>query len=146
MRRLPAVFAVAVLTTTVLHAHVTVWPRESKAGASEKYAVRVPTEGKVTTKSVELEVPAGVTITGIEAPSGFTYEASREGDRIVAVTWTMDIKSGEFREFVFIARNPKDAREIAWKVHQRFADGTSSDWVGAAGSRQPASVTKLTAP
>ena len=34
MRRLPAVFAVAVLTTTVLHAHVTVWPRESKAGVS----------------------------------------------------------------------------------------------------------------
>ncbi len=32
------------------------------AGATEKYIVRVPTEGKVTTKSVELEVPEGVTV------------------------------------------------------------------------------------
>ena len=32
---------------------------------------------------------------------------------------------------------------IAWKVHQKYSDGMSSDWVGAAGSRSPAPVTKL---
>jgi hypothetical protein len=32
-----------------------------------------------------------------------------------------------------------------WKARQRFADGTSADWVGVEGDRRPASVTKLIA-
>jgi uncharacterized protein YcnI len=145
MNRLAATTVALLLGAVVADAHVTVWPRESKAGASEKYAIRVPTEGKVTTTSIELEVPPGATIASIEAPSGFQYSVKRDGDRIVSVTWTMDIKPGEFREFVFLARNPKEGGEIVWKVRQRYADGTSSDWIGATGSRQPAPVTKLTA-
>lgn len=43
-------------------AHVTVRPRESHAGAEERYFVRVPTEGAVATTSVHLEVPEGVTV------------------------------------------------------------------------------------
>ncbi len=46
-------------------AHVTVWPRESRTGAYEKYVVRVPTEGTVATQSVELRVPANVDIVSI---------------------------------------------------------------------------------
>jgi len=30
-------------------------------------------------------------------------------------------------------------------MHQKYADGTSSDWIGPAGDRQPAPVTKLVA-
>jgi uncharacterized protein YcnI len=130
---------------TALDAHVTVWPRQSQAGASERYTVRVPTEGAVTTTAVELEVPAGVTVTGILAGSGFTYESRREGERITAITWKQDIKAGEVGEFVFFARNPQ-AGQIAWKARQRFADGTSADWIGVTGDRRPASVTTLTPP
>jgi uncharacterized protein YcnI len=141
----PAVLALVLLATTAgLQAHVTVWPRQSTAGTSERYTMRVPTEGKVTTTAVELEVPADVTITGVLAGSGFTYDARREGDRIVAITWKQDIKAGEVGEFVFFARNPK-AAQIAWKARQRFADGTSADWIGVVGDRRPASVTTLTA-
>jgi len=48
-------------------------------------------------------------------------------------------------EFVFFARNPKSGQQIAWKARQRFADGTSADWVGVEGDRRPASVTRLVA-
>ena len=145
MRR-RAAFAIALLaTTTALHAHVTVWPRQSQAGASERYTVRVPTEGTITTTAVELEVPSDVTVTGVLAGSGFTCDARREGDRIVAITWKQDIKAGEVGEFVFFARNPQ-AAQIAWKARQKFADGTSAEWIGVVGDRRPASITTLTAP
>jgi uncharacterized protein YcnI len=126
-------------------AHVTVWPRESQAGRSEKYLVRVPTEGKVATTEVELEAPANVTIAALGAPAGWTYEVKREGDRIVRVIWKMEIKPGEFAEFPFIARNPKEGTDRLARP-TRYADGTSSDWIGAAGDRRPAPVTKLTPP
>ena len=141
-----AAFSLAVLLTASLaQAHVTVWPQESKAGAGERYTVRVPTEGKVTTTEVELEVPANVSMSSVLIGSGFTYDVRRDGDRIVAVTWKQDIKPGETAEFAFFAVNPKTAGPVAWKVHQRYADGTSADWTGVEGDRRPASVTRITA-
>lgn len=145
--RLTVFTAAAVLMGgAIATAHVTVWPRESQAGRGEKYVACVPTEGKVATTEVELEVPANVTVPAVGAPVGWTYELKRQGDRIVAIIWKMEIKPGEFAEFPFLARNPKEGTEIIWKVRQRYADGTSVDWVGPPGDRRPASVTKLTAP
>ena len=135
--------AIAVVVAgSIVSAHVTVWPQESRSGAGERYTVRVPTEGKVTTTSVELEVPTDVVVSGVLVGAGYTYEVRRENDRIVAITWKQEIKPAEYGEFVFFARNPK-AAQIAWKVRQRYADGTSADWVGVEGDRRPASVTKL---
>ena len=133
-----------VLMGAVVHAHVTVTPRESQAGATERYTVRVPTEGQVTTTSVELEAPPGVTVTEVISGPGYTFETRREADRIVAIIWKQDIPPGGRAEFVFIARNPASG-EIAWKARQRFADGTSADWVGVEGDRRPASGTTLKA-
>lgn len=133
-----------VVTASVVSAHVTVVPRESQAGAVERYTIRVPTERQVTTTSVELEVPADVTITEVVAGSGYTFEARREGDRIVAITWKQEIPPKGVGQFVFLARNPRTG-PIRWKARQRFADGTSADWVGVEGDRRPASVTQLRA-
>lgn len=137
-----AVFALFVAATA--GAHVTVMPRESTGGATERYTVRVPTEGQVTTTTVELEVPPGVTIIEVVAGSSFTFDTRREGERIVAITWKQDIPPGARGEFVFLAHNPASG-QIAWKARQRFADGTSADWVGVEGDRRPASVTRLIA-
>ena len=64
-----AVLTVAVLAfTTTAFAHVRVTPRESKPGAKGTYTLRVPTEGKVTTRSVTLEVPEGVSVLSASAP------------------------------------------------------------------------------
>jgi len=143
--RLVVLSVAALLTATVVDAHVTVWPQESRAGAGERYTVRVPTEGKVTTTEVELEVPADVRVTGVLVGGNYTYDVRRDGDRIVTVTWKQDIKPTEYAEFVFFAVNPKSAGSVAWKVHQRYADGTSADWTGVEGDRRPASVTKVVA-
>lgn len=144
MRAAIIAFSLVVTASAVVDAHVTVVPRESQAGAVERYTVRVPTEGQVTTTSVELEVPANVTITEVVAANGFTFEARREGDRIVAITWKQEIPPKGIGQFVFLARNPRTG-PIRWKARQRFADGTSADWVGVEGDRRPASVTQLRA-
>ena len=140
--RLIAVFVL--MGAVGVSAHVTVLPRESQAGATQRYTIRVPTEGQVATTSVELEVPAGVTITEVVAGTGYTVDTRREGNRIVAVTWKKDIPPKATGEFIFVARNPGSG-PIAWKARQRFADGTSADWVGVEGDRRPASVTQLKA-
>src|SRR5581483_5540064 len=126
---------------TAAHAHVTVRPRESKAGAAETYTVRVPTEGKVATTSIEVEIPRGVIVNSVDPADGAKSEMKREGGRVVSITWTVTIEPGQNRELVFKATNPSDATEIVWKAHQRYGDGSSSEWVGAAGTRQPAPVT-----
>ena len=144
MRAAVMAFVVLFAANAGVRAHVTVWPQQSQAGAGERYTVRVPTEGQVATTSVELEVPPDVNVTGILVSSGYTYETRREGNRIVSITWKQEIKPAEVAEFVFFARNPK-ADQIAWKARQRFADGTSADWIGVEGDRRPAAVTKLTA-
>jgi uncharacterized protein YcnI len=123
---------------------VTVAPRESQAGAEQRYTIRVPTEGQVATTSVELEVPPAMTIVEVVKGEGYTFETRREGSRIVAITWQRNIPPKETAEFVFVARNP-NAAQVSWKARQRFADGTSADWVGVEGDRRPAAVTKLTA-
>jgi len=129
----------------VASAHVTVWPRESRVGAYEKYTVRVPTEGKVATSSVELQIPEGVTVVSIGAPAGYTYELRKHGERVVSIVWTRTINPGEFAEFAFMARNPAQASPLTWKAVQHFVDGTRTEWVGPAGDKHPASVTTLTA-
>ena len=109
-------------------AHVTIGPTESKLGASERYTVRVPTEGASATVGVDLTIPEGVTASYVLATGGWTSELKRDGSRIVSIAWKVDVPPGHFAELVFNARNPKEGTAIAWKVTQRFADGTSRDW------------------
>ena len=142
--RTVAIAAGVLLSASIAAAHVTVLPRESHAGMEQRYTIRVPTEGPVATTSVELEVPAGVAVTEVIAGDGYTFDVRREADRIVAITWKKEIPPKQSAQFEFVARNP-NAAEIAWKARQRFADGTSADWVGVQGDRRPASVTRLAA-
>lgn len=123
-----AVSLSACVATTGAQAHVTIWPRESTAGGFEKYTVRAPTEGKIATTEVELGVADGATIVAIGVPLAWKYETRREGDRIVSVVWKMNIAPGEFAEFSFMARNPATPGKAIWRLRQRFADGTASDF------------------
>lgn len=144
IRTLMAALAL-MLVASAAQAHVSVRPRESKPGATEQYIVRVPTEGKVATTSVEVDIPQGVMVDSVEPVDGVNADTKREGGRIVSITWTIAIEPGANREFTFTAKNPSEGTDIPWKAHQRYADGTSSEWIGAAGTRQPAPVTKLNA-
>ncbi len=126
-------------------AHVSITPNQSMAGATEKYVVRVPTESKVATVGADLEVPEGVIVEVVGMPAGWKYEVKRANDRIVSISWTMSIPPGEFMEFSFVARNPRDKTELVWGLKQRFADGTVQDFTKAPnGNIRPTAVTKLT--
>jgi ketosteroid isomerase-like protein len=76
------------------------------------------------------------------AADGATFDTEKHGDRIASITWTKAIPPKQSADFVFRARNPVSS-EIVWKAHQHFTDGTTVDWVGAAGERRPAAATKL---
>src|SRR5215212_4184207 len=141
--RTVSVIALTLWLPAIVQAHVSIWPRESSAGATERYTVRVPTEGKVATTSAELEVPEGVVIEVLAVPAGWTQDVKRKDDRIIAITWQMNIKPGEFVEFGFVARNPRDKAQIVWTLRQRFADGTVSDWTTGPNGTRPTAVTKL---
>ena len=140
-----AIMAAAILAPAVVHAHVSITPRQSPTGATEKYVVRIPTEGKVATTAAELDVPEGVIVETLQAPAGWKYEVKRANDRIVSIVWQADVKPGEFIEVAFVARNPRSGERIVWKLRQRFADGTVTDWTTAPnGSTRPTAVTQLT--
>jgi len=124
-------------------AHVGVLPRESKTGATENYTFRVPSEGGKTTTTVVLDVPDSVSILTVSAPEGATHAETRTNGRVTGVTWTIQIAPGASAELRFVAKNPDRGDTIVWKVHQKYSDGTVSDWIGEAGSRSPAPVTKL---
>ena len=131
MRKQIVTAVLALSAVVAVLAHVTVSPGESKLGASERYTVRVPTEGQVATTGVDLEVPEGVTVSGVLAVGGWTSEMRKEGGRVVGVSWKLEIPPTQFGELVFTARNPGEGTQIVWKVRQRFADGTSRDWTPA---------------
>lgn len=143
-RTLGGIFGALLCAASALSfAHVTVWPRESRAGGYEKYTVRVPTEGDVATRSVEVMLPEGATLVSMGAPTGFEYELRKTGAVVTSIVWTMKINPGEFAEFSFMARNPAKPGPIAWRAIQTLADGSKLEWAGAAGSAHPASVTTL---
>jgi uncharacterized protein YcnI len=132
----------ALLLPTLAHAHITIAPNQSMAGATEKYVMRVPTESKIVTVGAELDVPDGVIVEAVAVPSGWKYEVTRKDDRIVKIKWTMNIPPGEFAEFAFVARNPRDKSEVVWGLRQIFADGKVEDFTkGPNGIRASAKTT-----
>ena len=144
MRRLVILGTLALALPSFAVAHVSVRPLESKPGVEERYTVRVPTEGNVSTTHVQLEVPAGMIVLEVLPGDGATFETIKQGDGITAIIWRKEIPPKVFAQFVLRARNPSSG-EIVWKAHQHLADGTSVAWIGPAGDRRPAPVTKLVA-
>jgi uncharacterized protein YcnI len=136
--------AACVLIASAAHAHVSITPRQSQQGATEKYIVRIPTEGSVATVGADLEVPEGVIVETLQMPAGWTYEVKRADDRIVSIAWNVDVKPGEFIEVAFVARNPRQGADIVWILRQRFADGTVTDWTNGPNGVRPTARTALT--
>jgi uncharacterized protein YcnI len=140
MRKLLVVLSICfALSLSGAYAHVRVSPTESQAGAEQIYTVRVPTEGKIATSAVVLEIPDGVSV--ISAQDG---AVSTGQGKAMSITWTAQIPPGQSQLFTFEAINPVSGQQIVWKARQRYADGTSRDWVEEPSSKSPASITRLT--
>jgi len=120
--------------------HATVWPRESVAGAFEKYTIRIPNEKESPTIRIEAVFPPNVAVSYFEVVSGWTIEHQTNPDgRIVGAIWNGGrIGANEFAEFALMARNPEASATLVWRVIQVHEDGSRSEWVGAPDSRSPA--------
>lgn len=140
--RVAATLVCLAFTFAVLDAHVVVTPRESIAGAEQVYTVRVPTEGTVSSTSLELDIPEGMHVMQVASGNGFTFDVKKDGNRIVSITWKSEIKPKEFSLFMFTAHNPQPG-PLQWKAHQTFADGSMRHWIGERGTKEPASVTTI---
>lgn len=129
-------------------AHVTVWPKESKTGAFEKYTVRVPVEKDVNTIKVRLIFPEGVTVETVHPVPGWGYAFEKGGNgKNAAIVWTATnggIKPGEFQEFYFLGKNSDEPASLSWKADQTYADGTVVQWIEGKDGNHPASVTVVT--
>jgi uncharacterized protein YcnI len=145
-RSIVALVSALLLSPMVSEAHVSITPRAATHGATQRYTIMIPTEGKVVTTGAEIEFPAGVIVETIQAPAGWKYEVKRQDDRIVSMTIQCDVKPGEFIEVGFVARNPRSGDQIVWTLRQRFADGTVTDWTKGPNGVRPTAVTQLTAP
>ena len=125
--------------------HVRISPGESSTGASETYTMRVPTERDSATVRIEAEFPVGVTVSDFEAKAGWTIEPTTDAEgQVVGAVWSGgSIPRGQAEEFTFQATNPSEETTLIWKVIQIHADGSSAEWVGERGSRNPAPVTVI---
>jgi uncharacterized protein YcnI len=129
---------------SVAYGHVTVQPKESTAGAEEKYILRVPTEKFVPTVRVEVEFPSNLTVSSFEAKAGWKIEEKKNASgHLVGVTLTGSIPTGESAQFNFTARNPSSGEKLTFKAIQFYEDGTKVEWTGSEGSRTPAPVVTL---
>jgi uncharacterized protein YcnI len=147
--RLPLAALCAILTTLfavqVASAHVTVNPREVPPDSNQTFTVRVPTEKEEATVKVRVEFPAGLTVSRFQPKPGWTREVERDSQqRITAVTWSGgQVGPGEYDEFAFIGRTPKEGAALSFKAYQTYQGGETVEWVGAEGTERPAALVKL---
>jgi uncharacterized protein YcnI len=138
----PILLAFAVTSAS---AHIMVSPPRSKAGATQKYEMRVHNEGKVATTSVELDIPDGITVLEVADPSTGTFTTSKTGDRITSITWKVAVQPGKYVALPFTAKNPSGATSVQWNVREQLSDGSQVDWSSRPGAEEKASSTLIVA-
>jgi uncharacterized protein YcnI len=139
------VAGVLLLTAGVTFGHVTIQPKKSVPGKSEKYTMKVPTEKFVPTIRVEVQFPDALIVSSFEPKAGWKIEEKKDAaGKLVGAVLMGSIPPGESQEFYFTGRNPGEEGTLTWKVIQIYEDGSKVEWTGAAGSRTPAPAVELT--
>jgi len=133
------------LGATAAQAHVAVLPRESSAGATEKYTMRVPDEKNIPTVRMEADFPPAAEVISVDAKEGWKIDLKKDSSgKIVGAIWSGgSIAPREIAEFGFQAHNPNEESKLVWKVIQVYEDGSKSEWTRPPGSRSPAPATQL---
>jgi len=134
----------AVVSSAVVFAHITIWPKESAPGARERYTMRVPNEKQVTTVRIEGEFPSELNVYDFEFKPGWKVDFKKDDKgKIIGATWTGRIAPYEFVEFGMLGLNPKEGSSLTWKFVQFYDDGMKEEFTGAVGSRYPSPVVML---
>ena len=143
--RTTTIAAFLLLLAASAFAHVTVAPQQSPVGTSQVYKVRVHNDGKVPTSSIELQIPAGVTIESVAPLPTGKAEMKKAGDRVTAITWEIEVPVAKYVELAFTAKNPATGNQVNWNITEKFKDGTTIEFTDKAGAKEKSSMTKLTA-
>ncbi|HEX3704618.1 MAG TPA: DUF1775 domain-containing protein [Vicinamibacterales bacterium] len=142
--KLSIVVFLAAVAAASLSAHVMVSPTQSKAGATQKYQLRVHNEAKVAATSIDLEIPGGVAVSEIAKTANGTFTTQKAGDRITVITWTIDVQPNKYVALPFTAQNPSGQAELHWNIREHLADGSTVNWSDKQGAEETGSVTTLT--
>lgn len=133
----------AVLLPTAASAHVVFDQPAAKAGGYYAGFLRVTHGcGASPTRSVRVEIPAGVLSARPQPKPGWTIAFERaklatpvaaEGggtitDRVTAITWTGELSPDEFDQFGLALKLPATPGALYFPVHQRCASG-ANEWV-----------------
>lgn len=125
-----------------IFAHAVVHPGEVRAGAYEKFVLRVPNERDTQTVRVELAFPGAVRVVSFADVPGWNLEVTSGPDRgITRAIWTGTLPVQRFVEFPFVAVTPESETRLQWDAVQTYADGERVEWAGPEGSATPASFT-----
>jgi uncharacterized protein YcnI len=128
--------------------HVRVFPDANNTTASAcsyaKFVVRVPVEKDVATNRVDLDIPRGVIVYGVQPKSGWQFSLQKTRGVISGISWTGGrLMPGEFDEFAFLAATPKTPGQIAWNALQYYEDGSVVKWTGPPNADTPHSITTV---
>ncbi|MBF7016342.1 YcnI family protein [Staphylococcus durrellii] len=140
-------FIVVLSMSKVADAHVTLNPNSSKPGSYDKYDVRVPVEKEQNTTKVELKVPKGLNVVGVEPVNGFNHQFTKDKKgNITKITWEAThggIKPNEFIDFPIQVANPNKEGKFKWDAYQTYKNGDVVKWTGNEKSETPAPVTTV---
>ena len=132
------------LLATSAFAHVTVFPQQAPAGASQVYKVRVHNDAKSPTAAIELQVPAGVIVESVAAMATGKSTTKKTGDRVTGITWEIEVPAGKYVELAFTAKNPATGNSLNWNLKETFKNGTMIEYTDKPGAKEKSSITKLT--
>ena len=134
---------IALVMVASLSAHIMVSPLESKAGATQKYEVRVHNEGKLAATGIDLDIPEDLMVMEVAQPASGTFTTKKIGDRITAISWQIDVQPNKYLALPFTAMNPAAAKEVQWSIREHLADGSVVEWSNKPGAKEKGSVTKV---
>ena len=129
-------------------AHAVVSPDKVAPNTFEKFVLRVPTERAIPTTAVRLLLPENLQLFSVAGKPGWSRDEEKDSaGRYKSIFWSGgEVPAGEFVEFEFLARSPKEPASLVWKVFQTYKDGSVVSWVGPPGANEPASVTSVEMP
>lgn len=124
------IFATMCLLSASTFAHFTVRNEanglDSISGKTDTFRLNLPVMPSYgqDVVSIRLDIPENVTFLYLEPVAGWTYELTKENDKITSVTYKGVAKSGELIRFPFIARNPdKGDTVVQYKAYVTLKDG-----------------------
>lgn len=144
-RSLPTTLLLTTLAATTISAHIMVSPPKAKAGATQRYELRVHNEATVAVTAVDLQIPDGVTVTDVAKPAAGSYTTQKAAGRIAGISWRIDVAPGKYVALPFTATNPDRETDLHWNVREHLADGSTVEWSDKPGAKEKASMTRLVA-